>query len=184
MAAAHESIVYDVLDFKVYELLTDSVGASPTYGAAVDVPGISDVSLEPNLVTSELTGDSRVMARRGRTDRFKLSATYSKIALDVLDVILGGTVTDVSSSAATWKLAAPASLPYFKAEFLIDDVDVGLGNIIARLYKCQLTGGTLINQSYNAFGKPTFALEAIQPDFATLPMGEIDFYTTEQQLSA
>ena len=145
MAAAHFTVLYDVHDFKVYSL-TDDTGASPTYGAAVDVPGIAEVSFEPNMVTAELKGDARVIAKKGRTDRFNVKATYGKLSIDVLDIILGGTVADPSSDEATWDLAGDNDLPYFKVEFKVEDLSENLGDLHVVMYKCQLTGGTLLDQ--------------------------------------
>lgn len=187
MAATRETVLYDIHDFKVYSLLTDSSAASPTYGAAVDVPGIAEASFEPNLVVGELKGDARVIAKRGRTDRFNLSATYGKLSLDVLVAILGGSITDSgagSSEEAQYNLVGPASLPYFKVEFKVDDVDLALSTVHVVLFKCMLTGGTLFNQSSDNFGQPTLQLEAIQPDFATTPMGRIRFLEAATSLSA
>lgn len=160
MAVAHETVFFDVHDCKVYPLLTDVTGASPTYGAAADVPGIADVSMDPNLVTAELKGDARVIAKKGRIDRLNFSATYGKLAGDVLTVILGATVTDTTDTA-TFRLKSPASLPYFKIEFKIEDLDEGIGDLHVVLYKCQVTGGTLIGSSTDNFGQPTFDAEAI-----------------------
>lgn len=161
MSLAHETVAFDVHDAKVYDLLTDVAGASPTYGAAVDVPGIAEVSLDPNLVTAELKGDARVIAKRGRTDRFNFSATYGKLAFDVQEVILGFVVDDVTPDHVRARLAAPAPLPEFALRFTIDDTSAGLGSLHTALYKCQLTGGTLLGQSTDNFGQPTMQLEAI-----------------------
>lgn len=164
MPIAHETVVFDVHDCKVYPLLTDAAGASPTYGAAVDVPGIAEISIDPNIVTAELKGDARVIAKKGRTDRINFSGTYSKLDLDVLQVILGGVVTDAgtgTTETARYRLASPASLPYFKIAFSIEDVDQGLGNLQVVIHKAQLTGGTLIGSSTDNFGQPTFDAEGI-----------------------
>lgn len=164
MPIAHETVVFDVHDAKVYPLLTDASGASPTYGPAVDVPGIAEVSIDPNIVTAELKGDARVIAKKGRTDRLNFSATYGKLALDALQVILGGTITDGGTGTdetSRYRLASPASLPYFKIAFSIEDVDLGIGNLTVTIYKAQLTGGTLIGSSTDNFGQPTFDAEGI-----------------------
>lgn len=157
----HETVVFDVHDCKVYDLVSDVAGASPVFGAAVDVPGIAEVGLDPNLVTAELKGDARVIAKKGRTDRFNFSATYGKLAMDVLDVILGFVVDDVADTHVNARLKAPASLPYFALRFTIDDTSVGLGSLQTHLYKCQLTGGTLLGSSSDNFGQPSLQLEAI-----------------------
>jgi hypothetical protein len=160
MPVPHETVTFDVHDFKVYPLLTDT-GASPTYGPAVDVPGIAEVSLEPNFITAELKGDAKVIAKKGRIDKFNISATYGKVSLDVLEAILGGAVTDNASTDSTWELLGTNSLPYFKAAFKIDDLDSGLGTLAVTLYKCQLTGGTLISGQTDEFGQPEMEIEGI-----------------------
>lgn len=183
MSLAHETVVFDVLDAKVYALLTDPVGASPTYGAAVDVPGIADVSVDPNMVTAELKGDSRIIAKKGRIDRFNFSATYGKFSTDVLGVILGATTTVTGSTNVRLRSASPAPLPYFKLEFKIEDLDVGVADLHCTLYKCQLTGGTLLGTSSDNFGQPTMQGEAIALTGASI-MAEWNLYSTVQSLSA
>lgn len=164
MPITHASVIFDVNDCKVYPMLTDVAGASPTYGAGVDVPGIASVTVNPNIVSAELKGDARVIAVRGRTDRITFSGTYGKLSGDVLAVILGTTVTDSGSTPnqlATFRLKSPGSLPYFKIEFQIQDVEEGIGDLRVVLYKCKLTGGTLLGTSSDNFGQPTFDADAI-----------------------
>jgi hypothetical protein len=146
-------------------LTSDAVGASPVYGAAIDVPGIAQVSLEPNLTSAELKGDSRIIAKRGRIDRFNFSATYGKLSLAVLDAILGSTTVNASgvtpNMVQSLVVASPGSSPYFKLEFLIADVDAGIGSLNVKLFKCLLTGGSLFQSSSDSFGQPTLQCEAI-----------------------
>lgn len=185
MPLTHETVVFDVHDFKVYQMLTDT-GASPTYGAAVDVPGIAEVSLEPNFVTAELKGDARVIAKKGRVDRVNLSATYGKVSLDVLEVILGGTTSETGSTpnqVSTFGLLGDNSLPYFKAEFKIEDLETGLGDLHVVIYKAQLTGGTLLGGSSDEFGQPELQLEGIPAD-SNDKMFDVALYETTTALSA
>lgn len=183
MSAGHETVVFDVQDFKVYELLTDnSASANPTYGPAVDVPGIAEVSLEPNFVTAELKGDATVIAKKGRVDRVNVSATYGKVSIDVLAVILGGDITDTATSAE-WLLSGLNSLPYFKAAFHINDVELGLGSVNVVIFKAQLTGGTLLGGSSDQFGQPTLQLEGIRTD-SDDKMVSVTTNTTDVQLDA
>ena len=192
MPVPHETIYFDVNDFKVWPLLTDVVGASPTYGALVDVPGIASVGVDPNLVTAILKGDARVMARKGRTDQLNISATYGKLAGDALAVMLGMSVTDVAEAGsvpehARFRLKSPASLPYFKAAFQIDDVDTGLGTLHVILYKTQLSGGTLIGSQTDQFGQPTLTAGAIalegDLDGDTGVMGDWKLYADAYSIS-
>lgn len=198
VAAAHESVVFDVHDAKVYALLTDAAGASPTFGPAVDVPGIAEVSLDPNLVTAELKGDARVMAKKGRVDRYNFSGTYGKLDFDVLQIILATSITEVGTAGRTnARSKSPAPLPYFKLEFKIEDLDEGLGDLHCVLWKCQITGGTLLGSSSDNFGQPSFDAEAIAlngtlavPGTTTLVGGDTgvmadwDFYNAVTPLTA
>lgn len=183
MALAQSTVVYDVHDAKVYPLLTDATNASPSYGTGVDIPGISQVSFDPNIVSAELKGDASVIARKGRTDRFNFSAQFSKISLPVMKTIMGGQIDELTADTRTqFFLDSPASLPYFKFAFKIDDLDVGLGSLIVTLMKCQITGATLMQQQSDQFGQPTFQGQAISPD-GNMPMALIDLWSTTQTLS-
>lgn len=163
-AQADETVVFDVHDCKVWALISDNPNdASPTYASVgVDVPGIAEVSLDPNFVTAELKGDAKVIAKKGRIDRFNFSATYGKIAQRVLQVILGGTILDSTAGKTRYRTKGRNSLAYFCIAFTIEDADVGMVRVI--LYKAQLTGGTLINQSTEEFGQPSMEAEGIPCD--------------------
>lgn len=139
--------------------------------------------MDPNFVTAELKGDARVIAKKGRTDRFTCKATYGKIELDVLSVVLGGTVTDNGNTDTTWSLLGDNELPYFKVEYKIEDLDLGLGDLHVVLYKCQLTGGTLVSGKTDEFGQPEMEIEAIPTESDDM-MGDIVFYASVTPLSS
>ena len=188
-ATTHETVVFDVHDFKVWALVDDlATNASPTYASvAVDVPGIAEVGLDPNFITAELKGDAKVMAKKGRIDRFNLSATYGKLAQDVLAVVLGGTVDDSQVGRSRFRVKGANSLPYFGCAFVIDDADVGQVRVI--LWKCQVTGGALLSQSTEEFGQPEMELEGIPAESNSDLFFDVDFLdeaetlTTATQLS-
>lgn len=160
MAAEHEAILFDVHDFKVYPLTADN-GASPVYGGAVDVYGIAEVGLDPTLVSAELKGDGKTIAKKGKLDRLSGTATYGRLSGDVLEVILGTAVTDPSADQARTRIMAGQSLPYFGLAFVIEDVDNGLEDVVVVAYKAQVTGGSLLGQSTDNFGQPSFTWEGI-----------------------
>jgi hypothetical protein len=167
MAASQSTITFDVQDCKVYKVTADAVGGI-TYGSAVDVPGIQEVTLEPNFVTAELKGDGKVLAKKGKVDRLNFSATYSEMALDVLAVIFGGSVSTAgtgTTETASYEFTGQ-SLPSFKIEFLINDLESELAELAVILNKCQITGGTLVSGSSDNFGNPSFTAEAILPIYS------------------
>lgn len=176
MALAHESVVFDVHDCKVYPLTADT-GASASYGAGIDVPGIAEISCDPNLITAELKGDARIIAKKGRVDKFTGTATYGKISLDVLNVILEGEITDTASTSAKFSMAGDNALPYFKLAFKIEDLSLGLGDLHVVLFKTQITGGTLLSGKTDEFGQPTFDFEGI-PLESTDELIDVEFLST------
>ena len=183
MPVTHESVYFDVHDFKVYSMLTDTSGASPTYGPAVDVPGIAEVSLDPNLQTAELKGDAKIIAKKGRVDKVTIKATYGKLSLDVLDVIMEGTLTEHTTVSSNFRVLGTNSLPYFKAMFTIDDVELGLGSVQLTLWKAQISGGTLITSKTDEFGQPDMEIEGIAC-VSNDALFDVDFYAAKTPLPA
>lgn len=171
---------FDVHDAKVYALLTDQPGASPTYGDAIDVPAIAEVGLDPNLVTAELKGDARVYAKKGRIDRYNFSATYGALDGDVLETVFAMVVTQIEAQNRTnIRSKSPAPLPTFALRFKIEDLDEGIGDLHVTLWKCQMTGGSILSSSSDNFGQPSLECEAIAlrgtlaiPGTATLTNGD------------
>lgn len=189
MAEVHQTAVYDVTDAKVYALLTDANNASPTYGPAIDVPGIAQVKLDPNLITAELKGDGgAVLRKRGRIDRFKFSATYDLLDFDVLEAIIGGAASDPDVHRSGFKFDASTVIPYFGLSLVFNDVDQELGvfQLACFLYKCQITAGTLLGGQTDQFSQPTFDADALRPNgFATFWYAELrDESTMDDDVTA
>ena len=187
MPLSHETITFDVVDCKVYPLTADSVGASPTYGAAVDVPGIQAVSLDMNIVSQELKGDATIIDKRSKLESFKCTLKHAKTSLDVLAKLIGGTVVDAGSTpnqTATWSLNGGTSFPYAKIAWRIEDVDTGIGNCLVTLYKAKITAGKLMDQQTDGYGQPTYDVDAIQPLFASTPLIAVTLYETDGVLPA
>lgn len=159
MAANNSSVLYDIKDCTVYPLVSDVTGASAaTYGTGIDVPGINALSLDPNIISAEIKGDSRVYATKARIDKLTGAITYSELALDVLAVILGGSIVDTgtgSSEIATYNFVSD-ELPYFKIEALIEDVTDDLAEVVIVIPKAKITGSSLVAQTSDNFAQPSF----------------------------
>lgn len=175
MPTNRSTVMYDVHDFKVKSLLTD-VATAPTYGTElVDIPGIASVNLDPNINSNELKGDAKVIAKKGNTDRFNISATYGRLSLDALVIFFGGTITDVPTpSSVKWALAGTNSLPYFQAQaqFLYNEVQ----DAHLKAWKCQATGGSILDQSTDNFGQPKIDMEAIPCTSDDTKFVDIEFF--------
>lgn len=190
MAVATSAITFDVQDCKVYTI-ADLVGGTYATSASVDVPGIQEVSVEPNFITAELKGDGgAVLAKKGKIDRLNFSCTYSELSLSVLAKILGGSVVTGGSTTdedAALNIAG-GSLPYFAVAFLLTDLQApasatadDVGSVTMALHKCQITGGTLLSGSTDDFATPSFTAEAILPNSKT-NFGTVTFNETAATL--
>jgi hypothetical protein len=185
MAASTSTISFDVHDCKVYPVASDATGGI-TYGAAVDVPGIQEVSVEPNFISVELKGDGKVLAKKGKVDRLNFSATYSELSLDVLATIFGGSTTTSgsgSAEAAAYEFDGD-TLPYFKIEVLVNDLESELAEMVFTLNKCQITGGTIMSGSTDNFSTPSFDAEAILPIATGIGFGTVTLREAASGLSA
>src|SRR4051812_42173107 len=119
-APAHETVTFDVEDAAVWPMLTDASGGTATYGDPIDVPGIQQVSMDPEFATAILKGDARTLARKGKVDSFTGNFQYGILSFDVLEAVLGGTVTDTTTAgteSVRWRMLGSNSLPYFGCAF-------------------------------------------------------------------
>jgi len=189
MAASTSAITFDVKDCKVYTITADVADNATTFGSpGVDVPGIQEVSLEPNFITNELKGDGGVvLAKKGKIDRMNFSCTYGELSLPVLEILLGQTIvpTGTGTSEVADLPIDDTSLPYFKIAFLIDDLQTSgddLATVVVTLQKCQLTGGSLVSGSTDSFNSPTFTAEAIKPSGTPVRFGNLSFAETAATL--
>lgn len=183
MAMNQQSVLYDVQQLKVYAFATPDVvgGASPTFSPGIICQGVADITLTPTIQSTQLKGDGgRVISDLGRVEMFDCQATYGRLGLDAMAVMVGGITTDTGTGAAeqvVWSLAAPNLLPHFKVEFQIANTDNGVGGINVVLYNCTLKSATFIDSKTDAFGQPKFDVTAV-PLLSTGAIGEVIFDAT------
>lgn len=170
MTVAKQTALYDVVDAKVWPLATDLSGsASPTYGSAIDVPGISAVSLDPSIIANALKGDGKVLRTKSRIEKFAVKATYGLFDADVLAATLGGAIIRNDASEVTYDYVlngASASLNYFAFGCQVTDTDdeLGVADVHLLFYKCKMTGGSLFSQASDSFGQPSLDMDVIGPN--------------------
>lgn len=161
MAAGHVTEHYGFRDGKLRLLLTDT-GSAPTYDTYVDVPGVTEMSVTPQIESAQLEGDDEVIARRGRPQKIELEITFVQQSLDILPILLGGTVSDVDGTLARYRQLDTDSLPYFRFDGEVASVAEGLGGTRCVFYKCQVTDAEPFGMAQlNDFGEFSFTAEAI-----------------------
>lgn len=132
-----ETLILGINDGKMSPLILDDSTAL-TYGAAVDIPGITNLGLSPKFVEKELRGDESVLDNYSKLDYIDWSFENSEISLDALAILLGGAVTAsgvTPNRSQTYKLNKSHKPGYFKIEGKSDYADVGDAHAV--LYKCK-----------------------------------------------
>jgi hypothetical protein len=137
MTLAKETVILGVDDAKISPISVDDSSAL-TYDAAIDVPGITSIKLTPNFVEKELRGDESILDQYSKLESIDWSFENSIMSLDVLAVLIGGTVTAngvTPNQSQTYKLNKADKPKYFKLEGKSDYTDMGDAHVV--LYKCK-----------------------------------------------
>lgn len=137
MTLAKETVILGVDDAKISAIAVDDSSAL-TYDAAIDVPGITSIKLIPNFVEKELRGDESILDQYSKLESIDWSFENSIMSLDVLAILIGGTVTAngvTPNQSQTYKLNKADKPKYFKLEGKSDYTDMGDAHVV--LYKCK-----------------------------------------------
>lgn len=144
MPITHVTKVYAVEDAKIAKLTADPSGGSATYATSIDVPGIKEIGVTPEVNSVELRGDNVQLDADSNLIGLTLSVVHAKLHLDVLAVLIGGTVTDAGTTpnqTATYDRITTDSFNYFRLEGKTptNGVDVVGGDVKLSFWKCKLT---------------------------------------------
>lgn len=145
MAISRVTQLYSVQDAKISPLTSDPSGGPAVYGAAIDVPGIQEMSISGEIEVKTLRGDNTKLATNSAITNIQVAVTHAKVSLDVLAAILGGAVTDSGTGAAevsTWDLSNDdATMPPFKLEGVTppNGTDIVGGDLHWILHKVKLS---------------------------------------------
>lgn len=143
MPVTHFSKVFAVTDAKIAKLLTDPSGGSPTYATSMDVPGIKEVTISGDIERKELRGDNGLLDVDVTISNVTAQVNHAKLHLDVLAIILGGTVTDsgtTPSQVAEWSLLNTSKPGYFRLEAVSASADPVGGAVKFTLHKAIASG--------------------------------------------
>ncbi|MFE0079175.1 major tail protein [[Kitasatospora] papulosa] len=133
--------VYGIQDAKISPLLTDPAAGTPTYGPAIDVPGIKTYEISGEIEVKTLRGDNKKLATNSALTNVQVAITHAKMSLDVLAAIIGGSVTDTGTTPAqktSWDLTGSnANFPPFKLEGVTppNGVDIIGGDVHVVMHK-------------------------------------------------
>lgn len=134
--------ILELSDVKIAPLTDDPAGGSPTYGSLVDVPGVIKLGVKPTMTNKELRGDNKLLDIWSKVERIEWSLENAKLPLDVLKIMMGGTVTAAGTSpdqTQTYELLGADTPGYFKLEGKADYTEDGTGDVHVVFHKCKAT---------------------------------------------
>jgi len=102
-----------IQDCKIAKITTDTE-SEITYGSVIDVP-IQNLSFTENVEEYTLKHDDEEQAFDSKVLSYDISGTMARVPLDVLEVISGGDVTDMSTYQL-YEETSSSSPSYFKLE--------------------------------------------------------------------
>lgn len=151
-----------ISDCKIMPLVSDdSSGAE--YGGLIDLPGMKSLSLEPEMITDELTGDDIVLDRYSKARAYNVSIEEAKISLDAYAAIMGASVEtggfgdDTYSSVTITGDHSPVYVKLIgKVNYVTDEPQ---GDVWVVLYKCKLNPYAVsFGEEYAAFSASGMAI--------------------------
>lgn len=165
-AISHVTKLYSVQDAKLFALLSDPDGGTPSYGPGIDAPGIQSMVIGGDIETKSLRGDNRALASNSSLTDITIDVSNAKLSLDALAVLIGGTTTDAGtapSRTASWDLTADnAILPPFKIEGVTppNGVDIIGADLHWVLYCCQLSKFPQLGFAQEDYQTASFSAQA------------------------
>lgn len=142
--------LFGVVSAKWYPLLTDNVGEAPTYGPAIDLPGIQAISVGDNSQEIEGRGDERIMEVEYVDDKSDIGFDLLYAPFDLMASINGGVVAD-GADDSTYHGPGPDDIGnYGKIEAVTKPRKEKLiiHKCRGRLFFAGLTGGQFNNCSF------------------------------------
>lgn len=150
---------FGLRDMKVFEI----TATTPTYGTGVDVPCVSELTIDTVVTEANLEGDDSICATHANVEALDCTVTHGGLVLGIYDVIFGSTVTDSGTSPNDFTymdLAVSDVRPYFGWIADARSTD-GAGNTLFIAYKAKTTGGGGGTLTKGAFFAPQFNIRCL-----------------------
>lgn len=138
MPISHVTKVFAAKDAQLYPLTADPAGGSPTYGTAVDVPGLKKVTITGDVNTVELRGDNSKLDSASSMGGVKVALEFAKMSLDILAAIFTAAVTDsgtAPSQVASWTMLGSTGFRYVGLTCAAVGADPITGDVTFSIYK-------------------------------------------------
>lgn len=147
-------------DAEIKKLTADS-GASPTYDAAINIPGVTKISVQPKMETKELKGDGALLDVYSRITVLEVEIEMAMLPLEALPIIQGGSLGAAGvtpNQTQTYDLALDSPGPsYFGLEGVWDYAGEGIADahLVVQKVKCTEAPVIEVNDANGDFAKVT-----------------------------
>lgn len=152
-------VLYGLNDAKISALLTDA-GAAPTYATALDVPGVTNLTMAAIYNPKELPGDGGIVAVGGGILGYDVECTFAMLPLKLLAVLQGGTVAETGTTPnqkTTYAITGLSTPPgYWKIEGIWNPGETTFQQGYCCAFKVKITEA------------PSVALNDANGDYATV----------------
>jgi hypothetical protein len=142
MALGTKTKLMELRDAKIAQMLTDT-DTAPTYATAIDLDGVTKITVTPKVETKKLPGDSVLKDIYQKVTEVELDIECSIFSLDVYKLAMGGTISETGTTPnqkTTYSLNENSASPgYFKIEGQWTYAGEGIGDAHVVIYKCKAT---------------------------------------------
>lgn len=161
MAMDTNTGIFGVKNVVIKELLTDAAGACPTYGAEIQIPGISALKMSKKISTKESKGDEILLDTEDIFENLDISWDNEILSLEAM-VAIGGLqaikntagVAGTSPELSTIIEGANNIAKYFMIQFEAKRGSGNVKNVGVEIFKVK---GTLdVEFTSQGFGKTSF----------------------------
>lgn len=190
MTISKKTALLGVNDLKIFPVTNDSQSKFTT-GAAIDVPGVRQISITFDIDEKELTGDEKTLAVSSKVKAVSFTSEYAELSLDVLSALTGGDVsvnTTNNIETATYSFSDNDKPAYFQLQAKIDGTEgiIG-GDCHFCIYKAKATAMP-INGVQGDFATYTFEGKGVFTEClfgnGKAKLIDIDFHSTAKELTA
>lgn len=153
---------FGLRDVKVYEITTCAAAAATVYGTGVDIPCVSELTIDQVVTEAMLEGDDSICASHANLEAIDFAITHGGAVLGVYDVLFGGTATDSGTSPndnTYLDLAVSDARPYVGV--IADARGADGGQTFFVFFKAKAVGGGGGTLAKGAFWTPQFNMKAL-----------------------
>ena len=167
MTLSTNTFLVGVSDGKLFPVTADSVSAY-TCGVAVEIPGIQNFQIDPNILSKVMSGDDADLETYMKIKGCKFSFECGYMDLNLLATLVGGEVVSAGSSPNglnTYSLLQGDVPGYFQIAFQVTNLTPGIACQDFRLMKCKVNA---------------LPLDSKQDEFSTFKISGDAVFTAKQ----